>query len=421
MAVAADIGGQGVSGIGAPAAQAFGPEGIAGAVVPGNEGFMAAEVGKEEAAEIGVCAVKVASEVDVGGGIERNGVTIIIGAASGLSGPDHIAGGIVLGEEDVIIPAVGERYAGAEGGHRTEKDARDIAVPRAIHGDAIAEIVGRALHLPGPKSSARGIVLSYENVVLAAIGQGDGAEGSLGAKEAARNETVPRTVGGHGEGHIEGGAAGLPRPKDVAGAVILGEKDIVLAAVGESDGAEDGIGTVEEPGYIAVARGIHGDTVAGVVTAAAGRPDPERDSRRVVFGDKNVGTAVIGGQEAAEIDIGAQEEPGDVGVAGRINGERVAEIVACAAGFFCPKAVACEIVFGQENVRTAAVGQYGRAKGGVGAPEVPGNIGVGSGVHGDPVADVVVSARDSLGPSDERGLGLGRWLPSGIEGEEEQS
>src|ERR1051326_6792538 len=208
MAVAADIGGQGVSGIGAPAAQAFGPEGIAGAVVPGNEGFMAAEVGKEEAAEIGVGAVKVASEVDVGGGIERNGVTIIIGAASGLSGPDHIASGIVLGEEDVIIPAVRERYAGGEGGHRTKKDARDIAVPRAIHGDAVAEIVRRALHLPGPKSSARGIVLSHENVVLAAVGQGDrAAEGSLGAKEAARDETVPRTVGGYGEAHIEGRAA----------------------------------------------------------------------------------------------------------------------------------------------------------------------------------------------------------------------
>ena len=113
-------------------------EGGAGRVQLGHEGVAAARVGGLErigGGEVG--RIGVARDVGVSGGVHGDAVAAVVAAAAEVGGVDEGgAGRVQLGHEGVGRRRALAAWSGLGGGEVGRVGvARDVGVPRAVHGD----------------------------------------------------------------------------------------------------------------------------------------------------------------------------------------------------------------------------------------------------------------------------------------------
>ena len=107
--------------------------------------------------------------------------------------------------------------------------------------------------------------------------------------------------------------------------------------------------TLQGAGHQDVGVAVHGDAGAEADVGADRGLGPEGSADRVVFGDKEIRSRVVGKPEVVE----AGDEPakaGEVNVARGIERQGVGLVGVAVAGLFGPKDRALRIVLGEEDV-----------------------------------------------------------------------
>src|SRR5207249_3312931 len=142
----------------------------------------------------------------------------------------------------------------------------------------------------------------------------------VGTFEMAREVEIARRVQRNIPALIALAPSGAFCPKDVAGGIILHDKNLRRSSragvVHQSRVAEGYRVTAEQARDIAVARRVHGDAPTIVVGISHGRARPLKRSYAVVFGEEKRFAAVkrgVGqaGAGAGEVENAAEEKSGD--------------------------------------------------------------------------------------------------------------
>src|SRR5690606_38976845 len=183
-----------------------------------------------------------------------------LGAAA-ATGPQHVAVGVVLDDEDVGGAGAGEDGA-AERGDPVE-GAGDVGGAVGAQRDARAVLAVDAAAAPRPEHVARRGVLDDEDVGGAAAGEAERAERGR-PLELAGDVGVAGGVHRDALGLVAAVAAAVARPQHRALGVVLDDEGVEGAVAGEDGAAERGR-AVEAAGDVGVAGGVHRD--AGAVVA----------------------------------------------------------------------------------------------------------------------------------------------------------
>src|SRR5207237_7603888 len=119
-----------------------------------------------------------------------------------LSGPQLVAGGVVLPHERIGEPEAGlARQGWSAGGHPGHVDAG------AVRRDAEGSLRAEGAELAGPEFVAGGVVLAHERIVAA------GAALTRQRPVGVSADVDARGVRGHAGGKIVAGGAELPGPE----------------------------------------------------------------------------------------------------------------------------------------------------------------------------------------------------------------
>src|SRR5690606_12004806 len=308
------------------------------------------------------------------------GAAHVVGGAAAAPAPECVPVRGVLHEEDVLAALAREREGAEGGGPREAADEVDVA---AVYGDGVGALAACAPPPVSPEHVALGRVLHEEDVVVAGTGQGDVPERGRVPEAAA---DVGGAVGVYGDAvaDVVVRPAAVTGPDHVTLGRVLHGEDVSAAGADEGGVAERGR-VEEEPGGVGGAVGADGEAEALVVLGAAGAADPAEGALGgVPRGGEVPGVGAAGGGVA---ERGRLLEPaGDVDVAGGVDGEAVADVVADAAAAAGPEHVALGRELHEvELLVGAGAGERERAEGDR-AGEVAGDVDVAGGVDGHAVA-----------------------------------
>ncbi len=389
------------------------PGGVGGVAERRQEGVGGGEVGRPGHAD----------DVGVAGGVQGDGLAVVVGGAAEVGRVDECgAGGIEFGDVGVPAPAGGGLVGVDEGEVEVAAapgEAGEVGVARGIDGDALAVVVGGAAEVgrvgEGGGAALGGVELGDEDVPGAALGSLVGARGDgvVGGSGVAGEVGVARGVDGDGGAAVVAGAAEEGRVGERgAGGVDAGGEHVAGAAavrpLESAGGGEEagGLRHARDPG---VAGGVHGDDAVVVaddarvvlVAGAAQVGGVGEGAGGVELGDEGVGAAAEGGLcgAAGGGEVRGGGVAGDVDVVGAVEGEGVGAVVPRAAEVGRVNAGgAGGVELGDEGVGVGAVGALSGAGGGeVGGLGEAGDVGGAGAVHGDAEALVGGAAAEEGG------------------------
>ena len=189
-------------------------------------------------------------------------------------GPDEVAVGIELGDEDVLRPDGGEIVDAACRDRSRPCPGSAGGVDAAVggHGDGVGNVVAAAP--PMPRAQTRLPEESnFDDKGVLAAGRGEveaarARAGSWPCRRSCRRRRRRRRAHGDAVAGVVAGAAHVAGPDERSGGGILGHEDVAAAGAGEIVDARAGIEidrAVERAGDVDVAGGVGGDRLAGVV------------------------------------------------------------------------------------------------------------------------------------------------------------
>ena len=216
-----------------------------GGVVLGNEDVLDARVGLPVEGPAGH-----ARDVDVSARGDGNGVGVRQRRVPEKARPLERARRVVLGEEGV--GAAGVRLAPEV----AVREAGEIDITAAVDGDGPGGIAPRRSQQAGPLAGARSVVLDEHCIGAPRIGLAVEV-----ARGVARHVDVAAAVDGDGApaGLVGGRGAGEARPLPCPRTVVLGEEDVVAAAVALPVQVARRV-----PGNVDIPARVQGDPVASV-------------------------------------------------------------------------------------------------------------------------------------------------------------